>query len=97
MEFDWNEAKRLSNMSKHKLDFVDAVACFADPDRLVWDDVRMDYGERRINMLARHSGRLFHITYTLRGSITWMISARKANDREKKRYEENRYRESRPD
>lgn len=38
-------------------------------------------------MLAKCGGRLFHITFTMRDSVTWIISARKANDREQKRYE----------
>ncbi len=40
-------------------------------------------------MLAMVEGRLFHITFTVRGAITWIISARKANKREQRRYEKN--------
>jgi uncharacterized DUF497 family protein len=38
-------------------------------------------------MLASVRGRIFHITYTERGAVTWIISARKANERERRRYE----------
>jgi uncharacterized protein len=38
-------------------------------------------------MLAKVRGRVFHITYTERGEVTWIISARKANKREQRRYE----------
>ena len=38
-------------------------------------------------MLAKIGPRIFHITFTMRGSVTWIISARKANAREQRRYE----------
>jgi uncharacterized DUF497 family protein len=62
------------------------VAGFADPGRKVVNDARRDYGEARYNMLARVDGRVFHVTFTERGKITWIISARKANKREQRRY-----------
>ena len=51
-------------------------------------DDRKDYGEVRYNMLAKVNGRVFHITFTERGRILWIISARKANLREQRRYEQ---------
>jgi uncharacterized DUF497 family protein len=39
-------------------------------------------------MLAMCESGVFHITYTLRGELTWIISARKANRREQRRYAE---------
>jgi uncharacterized DUF497 family protein len=38
-------------------------------------------------MLAKVEGRVFHITYTERGKVIWIISVRKANKREQRRYE----------
>jgi uncharacterized protein len=52
-------------------------------------DDRKDYGEVRYNMLAKANGRVFHITFTERGDILWIISARKANQREQRRYEQS--------
>ena len=43
-------------------------------------------GETRYNMLAKVEGRIF--TFTERGKIVWIISARKANKREQRRYEQ---------
>jgi uncharacterized DUF497 family protein len=68
------------------IDFADVVVGFADSGRKVVRDTRKDYGEVRYNMLARVDGRVFHITFTERGAITWIISARKANLREQRRY-----------
>jgi uncharacterized protein len=52
----------------------------------VASDTRKDYGEARYNMLTMVNGRIFHVTFTERGEITWIISARKANKREQRRY-----------
>lgn len=71
------------------IDFADVLVAFVDPDRRVVEDTRKDYGETRYNMLAKVEGRVFHLTYTERGEVTWIISARKANKREQRRYEES--------
>jgi hypothetical protein len=62
---------------------------FRGPMKKVVRDDRKDYGEERFNMLAKVEGRVFHVTFTERGQITWIISARKANKREQRRYEKN--------
>ena len=47
MEFEWDENKRQSNLSKHGIDFVDAAKIFNRPvlERV---DNRYDYEETRI-------------------------------------------------
>jgi uncharacterized DUF497 family protein len=86
MEFDWNPAKCAKNIVERSIDFADVVVGFADTGRKVVKDTRKDYGEARYNMLAKVNGRVFHVTFTERGRITWIISARKANKREQRRY-----------
>jgi uncharacterized DUF497 family protein len=88
MEFGWHPAKREKTLAERDVDFAGVQIGFADPKRLVQRDTRKDYGEVRYNMLAACNGRVFHITYTLRGELTWIISARKANKREQRRYEQ---------
>jgi len=87
MEFEWDETKRQTNLHQHKVDFVRVLAAFSDPDRQTVVDDRRDYGETRFNMLAKIGDRVFHVTYTLRSDVIRIISARKANEREQKRYE----------
>jgi uncharacterized DUF497 family protein len=89
MEFDWNPAKCAKNVAERGIDFADVVVAFADPMKKVAKDGRRDYGEERFNMLANVEGRVFHLTFTERGKVTWIISARKANQREQRRYEES--------
>jgi uncharacterized protein len=86
MEFDWNLAKCAKNITERGIDFADVVVAFADPGRKIAADTRKDYGEARYNMLAKVNGRVFHVTFTARGRTTWIISARKANKREQRRY-----------
>ena len=87
MEFGWHKAKRDKTLAERHIDFAAVTIGFLDPRRLVARDDRRDYGEARFNMLAMCGPRLFHVTYTTRGAVTWIISARKANDREQRRYE----------
>jgi uncharacterized DUF497 family protein len=89
MEFDWNPAKCSKNIVERGIDFADVLVGFIDPARKVVRDDRKDYGEVRYNMLAKVSGRVFHITFTERGKVLWIISARKANRREQRRYEQD--------
>ena len=67
---------------------VSPIPCrrFLDPNRRVERDVRRDYGEERFRLYGRAAGRLFVIAYTRRGMVTRIISARKANARERERY-----------
>ena len=50
-------------------------------------DNRSDYGEVRYITLARIEKRVYVLVFTLRGSVIRLISARKANTKEVKRYD----------
>ena len=61
------------------MDFDSAVV---DPDR------RYAYGEDRFQALGMIDGRLHLLVFTMRGDVLRAISLRKANARERKRYDE---------
>jgi uncharacterized DUF497 family protein len=88
MEFEWDEAKSRSCFDERGFDFAHAALAFFDPDRLVRADQRHSYGEDRFRMLASIDGRVFVVVYTLRPRATRIISARKANAREVRTYED---------
>ena len=46
MKFEWDEAKRKSNIEKHGIDFVDTSVLFENVTLTIEDD-RFDYGEER--------------------------------------------------
>src|ERR1700674_4786434 len=95
---EWEEAKAKSNARKHAVRFEDAMLVFADPFALVEQD-RLEGGELRWQTLGLVGGVvLLLVAHTVRnereGEIIRIISARKAVQKERKRYDENRKEES---
>jgi uncharacterized DUF497 family protein len=88
MRFEWDEQKAAQNLAKHKVTFEFAQRVFLDPYRLDAEDTRYDYGEERRLTLGRIEWRLYAVAYTMRREIVRLISARKANRREQRRYYE---------
>jgi uncharacterized DUF497 family protein len=88
MEFEWDEAKSDACFQQRGFDFAYVLHCFVDPHRLIAPDARFDYGEDRFQLIGRVEHRVFFVVYTLRGAAIRIISARKANQREVKRYED---------
>lgn len=87
MNFEWDEAKNQANRRKHGLDFADAPLVFAG-EPLTFEDLRHSSDEPRYLTVGRLSGRMVIIAHTLRGEATRIISMRKANARERARYQE---------
>ncbi len=83
--YEWDEIKRLSNLSKHGLSFEDAESAFTAPC-VTFRDHRFDYREQRYITLGSLQGRIIVIAHTPRGDKTRIISMRKANHREQKAY-----------
>lgn len=88
MEFEWDQNKSERCFEERGFDFAYAVQAFFDPDRIVQKDIRYDYGENRYQLLSKIQGRVFMVIYTPRHNAIRIISARKANKREVKHYEE---------
>ena len=51
-----------------------------------WIDNRKNYGEERVNVLGEVEGDIFFVTYTKRNTKYRLISARRANSRERRKY-----------
>jgi hypothetical protein len=86
--FEWDEAKRSANIAKHGIDFMDAQEMFAGP-MFVLSDTRKEYGEARQIGFGFVHGRLMAMVFIEREpGIIRIISARKANRREKIYFEE---------
>ena len=77
-EFGWSDAKATANWRDHGVSFQDAIKAFRDPLAIERIDDREDYGEERINLIGMCQGVILHVTYTERGDLTWIISARRA-------------------
>jgi uncharacterized protein len=85
MEFEWDEAKRLSNLDKHGIDFLDVEEVF-DGDIVTVEDDRPGYGERRFVTFGLLQGRVVAVVYTDRGDAMRLISVRKATQYEQRTY-----------
>lgn len=86
MELEWDESKRRWTLENRALDFADIV--FIDLSSVVTQrDHRQDYGEARFVSFAYLRGDLISFCWTARGNCVRVISMRKANDRERKKYQ----------
>lgn len=83
----YDTAKDATNLDKHGVSLALAEVLFAGPHVSVVDD-RFDYGEIRQIAFGLIRNRLFVCVYAERGSERRVISLRKANTREVRRYGE---------
>ncbi|HEY5046859.1 MAG TPA: BrnT family toxin [Rhizomicrobium sp.] len=84
-EVEWDEAKRRANLEKHGADFADMP--FMDWDNAtILQDSRFDYPEPRFWAFGLLRGRLHLAAYCERGGTIRIISFRKANAKEVRRY-----------
>lgn len=88
VRYVFDTAKDAANQAKHGVSLALAEVLFAGPCVSLADD-RFDYGEVREVAFGLISGRLFVCVYVDRGAQRRVISLRKANRREVKRYGEN--------
>lgn len=86
--YEWDEAKRQDNLSKHGVDFAEAGK-FDWSGALTAKDNRFDYGEDRFNSVGLVGDRLFVMVWTPRGEAVRVISFRKANRKEVEYYEKS--------
>jgi uncharacterized DUF497 family protein len=87
MQFEWDEQKNRTNIRKHGLDFADAWEIFTLPMLTALDD-REDYGEDRWIGIGMLKSRVVVIAYTEHQDTIRIISLRKAQSYERKRYEQ---------
>lgn len=85
MKISCDPVKDVLNRSKHGISLLDADA-FDWDTALYWVDRRRDYQEQRICALGRIAGRVYAAAFVVRAGMVRMISLRKANPREERRY-----------
>jgi uncharacterized DUF497 family protein len=90
MTFEWDEGKNQLNIGKHGLDLADGEELFNGRlPLLVAPDTAEEYGEDRWIGIGTINGRVVVVIFTERGpDAIRLISLRKANQEEKRRYEE---------
>lgn len=87
MDVEWDERKREETLRERGLDFASVAE--ADWDAaLTAEDDRADHGETRFVSLVPIHDRLCVVAWCVRGERLRVMSLRKANARERKRYDE---------
>jgi len=81
MPIEWDEAKNRLNRNKHGVDFAE-IASFEWSRALIRADVRMNYGEVRLNAVGPTGDVLHVVIYTIRPTSLRLISLRRANRKE---------------
>jgi uncharacterized DUF497 family protein len=81
MEFEWDEAKRRSNLARHGIDFRDIPELFRHP-RIEDFDGRHSWGEDRWRALGLVRGQVVFCVYTPRSEKLRIITARPATKTE---------------
>jgi uncharacterized DUF497 family protein len=85
VKITYDPAKRAKTLERRGLDFEDKAVVFAGP-MFEFEDVRKDYGERRMVCYGVLASRLVVVGYMERGDARHIFSMRKANEREIARY-----------
>ena len=89
MELEFDPAKNARNVRDRGISFER----FADIDldtAIAVEDQRADYGERRFRVMGRIDNLLHVAVMTMRGEKIRVISLRRANRREERRYAKER-------
>jgi uncharacterized DUF497 family protein len=88
MEFEWDENKNVENFKKHRVKFEEAVKAFADKNAVELFDELNSESEIRFQIIALSTARLLLVSFTIREEKIRIISARKADAKQTKIYNE---------
>ncbi|OGR53017.1 MAG: hypothetical protein A2049_04655 [Elusimicrobia bacterium GWA2_62_23] len=92
VRFEWDGKKAERNALKHGITFELAAFAFDDPFALVVDDEKHSVHERRHWLIGDSGEKVLVVVFTMRppdGNIR-VVSARRANRRERRIYEESK-------
>lgn len=93
-EFEWDDAKAEANITKHGVDFMEAMGVFLDPLTMTrYDDEHSENEERWVSLGQSRNARLLVVVHTFdrtgpNTAIVRLISARLATRREREQYEQ---------
>jgi len=91
LKFEWNSNKSITNKKKHGISFEEAQTVFFDSNaRIIEDPEHSDYEERFVIMGVSQCLRILTVCYCYRrgNKVIRIISAGRADKREKEKYKE---------
>jgi uncharacterized DUF497 family protein len=86
--FAWDDDKAARNWRDHAVTVEMAREVFRDPFAIEWEDLEQDPKEERYGVIGMAEGRLLFVGSTMRGGKIRIITARKAEPFERRRYHE---------
>ena len=92
LKFEWDVKKAEANVNKHGISFHEAKTVFGDPFARISEDFMHSQYEQRwyiIGLSAQQ--RIIAAAYTESNDVIRIITARKAEPSERKRYEKIRF------
>lgn len=89
MEFDWDPPKHERTLWDRGFGF-DFAALIFQGETIEQEDTRKDYGEVRMQAIGEAEGIVLMVVYTDRADLRWIISARRANKKERRKWHPER-------
>ncbi len=89
IRYEWDEEKAAANLKKHGIAFALAED-FDWENAEIIPDGRREYGEQRFLAYGMIGKRLHVMVYTPRKGAIRIVGLRRANERERRQYEENK-------
>jgi uncharacterized DUF497 family protein len=92
MRFEWDPEKAAKNLKDHGISFDEARSVFDDAFNVEFYDPDHSDDEHRFIVVGHSSsGKLLFISFTERGEMIRIISAREPTPRERRDYENERF------
>ena len=75
VRFEWDPAKDVDNQRKHGVAFARAQFAFADPSRVLAEDLSHSSGEKRYYCFGRVDGGVLTVRFTFREDVIRIFGA----------------------
>ena len=73
--FDWDESKNKQNIFKHNVSFFEAQYAFADPNRVILEDLNHSQDEKRYFCIGKINDGILTVRFTYRDDIIRIFGA----------------------
>lgn len=74
-DFDWDESKNKQNILKHNVSFYEAQFTFADPNRVILEDLTHSLDEKRYYCIGKINDGILTVRFTYRDDIIRIFGA----------------------
>lgn len=73
--FEWDTEKDLLNQAKHGISFAEAQYTFADPNRVIAEDLSHSHSEKRYYCFGKVGDGILTVRFTYRGGVIRIFGA----------------------